>query len=266
MKNTKNSQPINIFNQVDLFYKISGKGRLLILLHGFGLNLTIWEKTCSHLPAGIQCIMPDLRGHGKSLVPPGIYSMDDMAADVLGMMDSLKIEKATIAGHSMGGYIALAFAQRYPDRLVGLGLITTNARPDPPEKRDGRIMEMHRVRLKGSSVLADSLAPRLTKSADLENSVRSIINATNPQGIVGASLGMAERLDRMDVLRRLNCPVLVVAGSEDLITPLAVCEEMALNAPNGKLVIIKGAGHLPMLEEPKILATEFSKMILSAHF
>jgi len=248
-------------NQFNLNYQTVGSGKSLILLHGFGLNRTIWDQVISYLPPNIQVLTPDLRGHGKSFVPSGIYRMEEMAEDILRLMNHLAIEKAVLAGHSMGGYIALAFAQNYPERLESLALITTNARPDAPEKRNARIIDMHKVEQLGSNVIAENLAPRLSQDPILVNAMQMIINSTDPQGIVGSGLGMADRPDRMNVLATLNVPLLVVAGSDDLITPLSACEEMALVAPSGKLVVMNGVGHLPMLEAPLRLSEELCKLV-----
>jgi 3-oxoadipate enol-lactonase len=245
-------------------YKVNGDKQALILLHGFGLNLHIWEPVHVFLPRDIKCITIDLPGHGKSYLPHGMCSMDQMAEDVVRLMDALNIGDATIAGHSMGGYVALAFAQHYPDRLHALGLITTNASPDSLGKRENRLHEMELVQQQGSIVVAESLAPRLSKDEHMVAAMRVMITATHPQGIVSAGLGMADRPDRIGMLQNLHRLVLVVAGSEDMITPLSASEEMAYAAPSGKLLVIPGTGHLPMLETPRQLAEALSDLTLTS--
>ncbi len=244
-----------------LKYSLIGNGKPLILLHGFGLNRHIWDPICGLLQKQCQCISPDLRGQGESDVPEGIYTMKVMAEDILRLMDKLQLEKAFIAGHSMGGYVALSLAKDHPDRLDGIGLIASHARADTDEKRAGRIHDMEQVKLHGSVILAESLGPRLTKDANLVEAMKTIILSTDPKGIEMAGLGMAERQDCMEVLRNFHKPVLVVAGAEDMIVPLTASQEAAEAAPLGKLVVIPDTGHMPMLEAPNVLAEAFQHFI-----
>ena len=122
------------FQPVDLFYNEQGQGTPVILLHGFPFNHTIWQPVMPLLAEHARLIMPDLRGFGQSPVTDGVYSMRLMAEDVVALMDKLGLEKAVLVGHSMGGYISLAFAQAYPNRLLGLGLVATQDSSDLPEK------------------------------------------------------------------------------------------------------------------------------------
>ena len=122
-------------NPVDLFYKEYGQGTPVIFLHGFPFDHSIWEPLVPLLSKDARMILPDLRGFGRSPVTEDIYSMRLLAEDVLHLMDHLKIEKAVLVGHSMGGYVSLAFAHAYPGRLLGLGLVATQAAADGPERR-----------------------------------------------------------------------------------------------------------------------------------
>jgi len=235
---------------LEIAYRQQGQGEPIILLHGFGLNHHIWDPIVEAFYEKARFITPDLRGHGQSEVTEGTYSMDSLAEDLAAFMDALEIKRALVGGHSLGGYVALAFAAAFPERLSGLALITTNARADAPDKRQGRYDTAQAVQLQGSSALADSLGPRLSKHIDLVEALQLMISQTHPQGIIGTSLGMAERPDRMETLKALTCPVLVVAGEEDMITPLPASQEMADANPHARLLLLPGAGHMPMLEAP----------------
>lgn len=235
---------------LEIAYRQQGQGEPIILLHGFGLNHHIWDPIVEAFHEKARFITPDLRGHGQSEVTECTYSMDSLAADLAAFMDALGIQRASVGGHSLGGYVALAFAAAYPERLSGLALITTNARPDSPEKRQGRYELAQAVQLQGSSALAESLGPRLSKHLDLVEALQLMISQTHPQGVIGASLGMAERPDRMNILKALTCPVLVVAGEEDMITPLSASQEMADANPQARMLLLPNAGHMPMLEAP----------------
>src|SRR5512144_1307135 len=120
---------------VNLAYEEHGEGTPVILTHGFPLNRSIWYPVVPKLSEKVHLILPDLRGHGQSPVPEGVYSMRLLAEDLRALMDQLNIEKVVLAGHSMGGYVSLAFARAYPGRLAGLALVATQAAADSPERR-----------------------------------------------------------------------------------------------------------------------------------
>lgn len=249
---------------LEIAYREQGQAEPIILLHGFGLNYHIWDPIVAAFHEKARFITPDLRGHGQSEVREGTYSMDSLAADLAAFMDALGIERAMVGGHSLGGYVALAFAAANPGRLSGLALITTNARADAPDKRQGRYDTAQAVQLQGASALAGSLGPRLSKDQALVEALQLMISQTHLQGIIGASLGMAERPDRMETLKALTCPILVVAGEEDMITPLPASQEMADANPHARLLLLPGAGHMPMLEAPLGLGTALLETSLRA--
>lgn len=232
-----------------------GVGKPLILLHGHGLNHEIWYPMAEILSKNFTLILPDLRGHGQSTLPSPISQMDSMAEDVARLMDELQIEKIFLGGHSLGGYVALAFADHFPDRLLGLALITTNANADTPEKIQDRLDTVEKIKHFGSKVVADTLSPRLSNDQSIIQSSYELILASNPDGLSAAALGMAGRPDRLVVLKDLTCPILVIAGSEDKITPISSSQLMASASPFAHLEEISGAGHMPMLECPQTLAS-----------
>ncbi len=238
-------------NGINLGYELFGMDGLpIVLIHGFGLNRSIWvEMVKAHLQDD-RMILPDVRGHGESDAPEGAYPMRLLADDIAGLLDYLGIEKAVVCGHSMGGYIALAFADRYPDRLLGLGLITSRSGADSEEKRQGRYHLVEEIRERGSVVLAESLAFKITRDPSLQKFIYDLILTTSPQGIIGAALGMAERPDQAEMLRHLDRPVLVAAGAEDQIVPLEEARKIADLLQQGTFVEIPNAGHLPMMETP----------------
>jgi len=244
-----------LINQINLGFEILGKnGYPIVLIHGFGLDRSIWEEMVGCYMGNAQVILPDLRGHGESDAIEGTYTMPLLAADVVGLLDHLGIEKAIVCGHSMGGYVSLAMADQFPDRLAGLGLITTKAEADSSEKRSGRYALVEDVREKGAVALAESLAPRISKNPEVIEGSHQIILKTKPLGIIGSALGMAERSDRTEMLNRITCPVLVIAGEQDQLIPLSYAQEMANHLPNVRFLSIQEAGHMPMMECPKITA------------
>jgi len=242
---------------MSLNYYEQGSGPVLVLLHGLGLDHSIWLPLARNCSSYMRMIMPDLRGHGLSDSPNGIFTMGDMAADIKQLLDRLSIEKIVLAGHSMGGYVALAFVRKYPNLLAGLVLVTTNADEDPPEKRESRVLLAKKIEQRGSIALADSLANRLTNDPILISKMHDLIRRTTPKGLIGSSLGMAERKDMHQTLTSLTCPVLVIAGERDKITPLSTSQDLLNKCQSGELVIIPNAGHLPMMEEPDLMSKAF---------
>ncbi|MCI0551523.1 MAG: alpha/beta hydrolase, partial [Anaerolineae bacterium] len=111
----------------NLAYTHRGKGTPLVLLHGFPLDSSIWNEVASLLEDSFELIIPDLRGFGESSTMEYPTTMDDYASDIADMLDYFRIQKAAIAGHSMGGYVALAFARLYPERVSGLALVSSQA-------------------------------------------------------------------------------------------------------------------------------------------
>jgi len=241
--------------------QLGESGPPLVLIHGFGLNRSIWSEMASaYLPAA-RVILPDVRGHGESDAPAGVYSMDLLAADLAGLLDQLDVEKTVVCGHSMGGYISLAFAARYPNRLAGLGLIASRADADSPEKRAGRYRLAEDVLERGAGVLADSLAPRLSRDPAVVKLAREQIMQTKPRGIIGAALGMAERPDRTAFLTGLDLPTLIAAGEEDQIVPFADAQKMAEGLRQGTFRGLPAAGHMPMVEQPEALGRVLSAFV-----
>jgi len=249
-------------NGIELAYDILGQtGHPLVLIHGFGLDHTIWMDMASKYLRNHRVILPDVRGHGSSDAPEGVYKMSLLAKDIAHLLEYLGINKASICGHSMGGYITLAFAENYPERLAGLGLISSRSNSDSKEKKEGRYQMVEAVQKRGSIALAESLSPRLTDNETLIRKAYDLIVQTPPLGIIGASKGMAERPDRTSLLSRITVPALVVAGKDDQIIDLDDARKMAHVLPRGKFLAISGVGHMPMTEAPAALAKGLNNLI-----
>jgi pimeloyl-ACP methyl ester carboxylesterase len=244
-----------IINQIKMGFETLGwKQTPLVLIHGFGLDRSIWREMVRQYMVDQMVILPDMRGHGESDTPGTIATMSQMAEDVVDLLDYLGIERAIICGHSMGGYVSLAFVEQNPERMAGLVLITTRADSDSDEKKVGRYQLVEYVKEKGSVALAETLAPRLSKDKKVIETSYRLINQANPQGIIAAALGMAERRDYSYLLKKIDCPALVVAGEEDQIIPMEMTEAMVKQLKEGTLLKVTDAGHMPMLENPKLLA------------
>lgn len=248
---------------VRLSYERHGNGFPLILLHGYPLNRTIWREALPFLEDIADVILPDLRGHGESPVPAGEYLMDTMAADVIALMDELKIPQAILAGHSMGGYVALSLLKMYPTRFLGLGLVATQAAADSPERRQGRMETVEQVKKNGTSVVTDAMISKLTSKVELYPQLERIMAGASVDGLVGSLLGMAGREDARAWITQITVPTLIASGGKDAINPRERPEEMATLIPKSWWVELPEAGHMPMMEEPQATGLALRSLVIS---
>lgn len=234
-----------------LHYDKIGQGLPVVLLHGLGLNNKIWLPVANLLKHRNRTILPDLRGHGQSSTGLADGNMKQLAEDVLRLFDDLKVEMAILGGHSMGGYVALAFAEMFPERLTGFALIASNTQADPVEKREARLKDANRVMIEGSSVVGDTLVPRLTTDSSLQMEMRAMIANTEPAGMHNILLAIANRPDRSQVFAGLPCPAVIITGKHDQISNLEAAEKTLRLNPGAELFVLEKAGHMPMLEDPE---------------
>jgi pimeloyl-ACP methyl ester carboxylesterase len=250
---------------VTLNYSEAGKGTPVVLLHGFPLSNAIWHKQQLRLSDRFRVITPDLRGHGKSPAPAGVYEMDVLARDVLALLDALKIDKAVIMGHSMGGYVALAAWRLAPERFLALGLIASQAGADTEEGRQGRHKTAEKVAAEGSKVVAEAMLPKLfapgVQAEAIVQPVRQMMLNTPPAGIIGSLQGMATRPDCSALLTKISVPVLILAGDQDQIIPPEKAKAMAAAMKTATLIMVEHAGHMPMLEQPEATTTALYNFI-----
>jgi pimeloyl-ACP methyl ester carboxylesterase len=238
---------------VSIEYDDIGNGVPLLLIHGFPLDRTLWRTQIAGLSQIYRVIAPDLRGFGQSSETDGqAVSMDQYAADLKSLLDSVNVKHAVIGGVSMGGYITLAFYAQYADRVKGLILANTRATPDSEEGKQSRLDSAQRVAESGTGFLVESMAPKMLGPAakpEIEIAIRSMMLRQHPTGVMSALRGMAARPDRTALLRFATVPVLIVSGTQDMLIPPAESEAMHSLIPNSRLVIIPDAGHLSNLDK-----------------
>lgn len=233
-------------------YQSVGGGPPLVLLHAFPFDGRMWQQTAAALAAVRTVIVPDMRGVGQSDLPAGGFSIADLADDVAALLTELGFDNAGVGGLSMGGYVALAFAQRHRARLSELILCDTKAAPDSPEARKGREDAIALVQKEGVAVLRDRQIPRLVAASAnevLRAQVRSLAT-DRPDGVVAAIRALRDRPDRRAELAQIACPTLVVVGQDDVLSTPAEVREMASQIPGARLAEIPHAGHLSNLENP----------------
>jgi pimeloyl-ACP methyl ester carboxylesterase len=255
-------------NGLRLAYSARGRGRrpALLLIHGFPLDRRMWLAQLAGLSRLAHVVAPDLRGHGQSETPPGNYSMDHHADDLAGLLDRLGIQRAIVAGLSMGGYIAFAFWRRHADRVLALALLDTRAEPDTPQARAGRDAAAARVQQVGAEAFAREMLPRLLAPAsltdpDITDRALAIMAGQTPAGIVAALAGLRDRPDSRPTLPTITAPALVVVGAEDALTPPADAAAMAAAIPQARMATIPAAGHLSPLENPAAVNAALRELI-----
>ncbi len=240
--------------------EIDGKGEAVVLIHGFPLARDIWESQAAELARSALVIRPDLRGMGRSSVPEGPYLMETLAADIAALLDALQIQGATIVGHSLGGYVAMAFARMYVERVHRLALVCSRLAADTPEiARSREILADRTERDNSMEPIVDAYVPRLFSAETLEarspivTRAREIAAANDPRGAAAMLRGMAQRAASYDIAEDIFTPVLIAAGGSDQIVPPAEAQAVRRAFPRGRLELLSGSGHLPMLEEPAAL-------------
>ncbi len=235
-------------NGLTIAYSRHGEGTPLVLIHGFPLDHSIWQDLIPHLEVEFEVILPDLRGFGMSASATEPYGMSDMADDIAGLLDHLEIGTTALAGHSMGGYVALAFASKYPQRIRGFGLVSSQALADPPDRKQGRYKTAEDVQQKGVGVVVETMAPKLSAHPGVQDYARGLIARQSSEGIIGALKAMAEREDGTSVLSALSVPITLVHGDADALIPIERAREIKSLAPAAHLTELPGIGHLPMME------------------
>ncbi|MEH7885229.1 alpha/beta fold hydrolase [Bacillus sp. JJ1609] len=235
-------------------YFDKGEGKPIVLIHGFAGSKLYWGKVLPDLSENNRVIVIDLPGHGNSSMGLEKYSIEDMARVIKELLDQLGLEKVTIFGHSLGGYITLAFADQYPQYLNGFSLVHSTANPDSDEAKAGRETNAKKVLEEGMDSFINGLSQKLFSPANSKVNAQDVKTtveigmSTSIKGVVSALLAMRDRPDRNDVLEDSEVPVLLVAGEQDQIIPPD--KTFTINKPNIQQVLIKGAGHMSMYEQP----------------
>lgn len=241
----------------ELAVHCTGEGPLAVLVHGYPLDHRMWLDTLrSPLAQQRTLCAIDLRGHGRSpWAGDAAHSMERFADDVAAVARTLADGPIDLVGLSMGGYVALAFAERHADLLYSLALVDTKATADTEAGKKARRAAAENVMIRGRRWLAEDMRGKLlaeTASPTLHARVQTMIESTPFETILADLEGLRERPDRLAVLANTNVPVLAVVGREDALTPVADTEVMAKAAARSTLCVVPGAGHLVPMEQPAV--------------
>lgn len=248
-------------NGLRMFYEdrsSSDPTGLIVFLHGFPLDHSMWRHQLDFFSTRYRCLAPDLRGFGGTTAltrpeKPVELSVDTFADDVVALLDQLKLKKFSLVGLSMGGYIALAIWRKNRNRVHRLVLANTRAAGDTAETKANRARQAELIRSQGTRAFADELLPRLLapeNAAKRGMEVRHMIERTNPETLTATLSALAGRKDMTDWLRRVQVKTLIVAGEHDQITSIRDAELMQAEIDKNTLTVIEDAGHLSPLENP----------------
>ena len=231
-------------------YKDQGQGQPVVLIHGFPVDHNAWNSVGELLKDDFRVIQPDLPGFGGSDLLPGEGSMAAYADWLAVLLENLQASKAYIVGHSMGGYISLAFAKRHPELVAGLALVGSQVFADTDEARARRANQCLELGTIGISVVM-GMAQKLTKMGNHEAEIGGWIQRQDPKAAIFALQAMGSREDMAGFIAKTQLPTLLIHGDADELVPPAKAEAAAGLSPSAQLLMIRGVGHSPMIESPE---------------
>jgi pimeloyl-ACP methyl ester carboxylesterase len=255
-------------DRTGITYGDRGAGETIVLVHAFPLNREMWGDQETALAAYHRVLTPDVFGFGGSSSPEGGWSVDSYADRMAELLDGLNITgPIVLGGLSMGGYIALAFARKFPERLKGLILADTRADADSPEAKANREKTIVAMANQTSADLIEQMLPKMLAETtrqtkpEVVTKVRELASKQLRECVIAGLKALRDRPDSTASLKGFQFPVLVIVGAEEAITPLALAEAMVKELPNATLAVIPNAGHLSNLEQPEAYTAAISQWL-----
>lgn len=257
------------YHDSPISYSVHGTGTAVVLLHGFGEDSRIWDGQVAFLQEHCRLIVPDIPGSGNSallqlsnLASSGqrdYVSIDDYADTVYAILQAEKIDRCLMLGHSMGGYITLAFAEKYPERLAGLGLVHSTAFADSEEKKQMRAKAIEAIGRYGAEPFLKNTIPNLFGRSFKEKhpeQVNQLIHAAagfSTEALQQYYQAMIHRPDRCQVLKSNRLPILFVMGTEDMAAPMDDVLKQVSLPEISYIHVLPDCGHMGMWEAPDTL-------------
>ncbi len=237
-------------------FQVKGEGFPVILIHGFCLNHEMWNDTVHHLSSDFKVYAIDLPGFGKSALISDSMTLEDAATSIVHWIKDQGIGKAIFVGHSLGGYVALAIAERFPELIQGIALVHSTAFADSDENKVNRDKTLAFIHKYGHEKWIATFVPSLFAKENQEHcqsaieEIQSSGFATSPKTISAYTLAMRDRKDRFEVWQGVKNECLFIGGTEDIRITSEICEEhiYARELVHGH--ILKGIGHMSMFEDP----------------
>ncbi len=243
------------FQNKEIHYRVIGNGASVVLIHGFGEDGTVWDNQVDALKDYFKLIVPDLPGSGLSPILNGACTIEILAESIYTILKGESITSTVVIGHSMGGYITLAFAEKYPQMLKGFGLFHSSAYPDNDEKKEARRKSIGFIQQQGAAKFIEQLIPKLfSEGFKQENPliVKELIQRyTNfsAEALVQYYEAMILRPDRAKQLRDFAGPILIIMGKQDSVIPLEDNLSQSHLPHIAYIQLLEKSGHMGMLEE-----------------
>jgi pimeloyl-ACP methyl ester carboxylesterase len=243
-----------------LFYEDIGYGFPIVLLHGFGEDRSIWDAQVIELSKKYRVLVPDLPGTGESITPNELpITIESMADVVYSLLHHENIDTCILLGHSMGGYISLCFAEKYPQYLKAWGLIHSTAYADSVEKKQTRTKGIEVMGNYGAYAFLKTTIPNLfaeDSKKKIPEKITTLIDKSSlflTTSLQAYYATMRDRPDRTNILEQAHTPVLFIAGTEDIAAPLTDLLAQS-HLPNKSYIhVLENVGHMSMLEAPQLL-------------
>lgn len=243
-------------NDHTIDYEVDGPsdGLPIVFIHGFPFSKEMWKPQVDTLKNDYRLITYDVRGHGRSEVGDGQYTVEYFVNDFIGLLDHLKITNAVVVGLSMGGYIALRAIERHPERFRALVLCDTRSEADGNEGKIRRANQANAAKGEGMKKFAEGFLKAVFYEKTFQTNpqivemIRSVIEKTSPLAIAGTLIALAARTDTTPSLANINVPTLILVGEHDTLTPPSAAQAMKEKIPNAEMHIIPNAAHLSNLE------------------
>ena len=225
----------------------------VVLVHGFGEDHSVWDQQVKHLEKDCNLIVPDLPGSGKSKLTD--VSMEGMADHLKKILDDQSISSCIMIGHSMGGYVTLAFAEKFPEMLSGFGLFHSSAYADPEEKKDIRRKAIDFIKKNGTREFLKTSVPNLIAkdTRNREELIRKLIDSydyLSPEALIAYYEAMIARPDRTSVLKEFTKPILMVLGVYDTAVPYEQGKEQVKLLQKPVVHTLQNSAHMGMWEQP----------------
>jgi 3-oxoadipate enol-lactonase len=248
-----------ILHDVAINYSEHGmpQGLPIVFIHGFPFSQEMWTPQMPMLPNEIRAIAYDVRGHGRSDVGDGQFTIEHFVDDLIALLDHLAIEKAVLCGLSMGGYIALRAIEKNPERINGLVLCDTKSDPDTNDAKINRAATMKTIKTFGVRAFAEDFVKSIFWENTFRNDpetiefIKDIIHRNSPLGICGTLLALASRTDTTLMLPSIDIPTCIIVGEHDKLTPPAVAQEMHKTIGGSELHVLPNAAHMCNLENSR---------------
>ena len=247
----------------DLFFEQRGKGSNVILIHGFPMHHKVWDSFSARFTNSYKVITPDLPGFGKSpLLSPG-FSLAQVADQLIQLVLEKSFGDSVLIAHSLGGYVALAMAEKRPDLFRGLGLFHSTAYADSEEKKTSRNKAVEFINKNGAKAFATNFITPLFSDPHhgAIEKVKSIAAESKEGAVIGYTLAMRDRPDQTKTLKSFKKPTLFLAGEKDPGIPVDSIHRQAAECQKPEIHVLSNVAHMAMFERPEEAASKINSFL-----